>query len=102
MAAAVSRDERDPAALDLTDVQRGGRGAVRRVDLDLLDVVEEGVEAGAAEDADVRLRQADFSFVPPSAGALESAFASAGAFFAPFPVSFAPPSDFAFARESVA
>ena len=105
MAPAVSGDERDAAALDLADVQRGRGGPERRLDLDLLDVVEEGVEAGSPEDADVRLRQADFSFVPSVAGAGESPpLASAEAFDGSFVFSpgfvFSPA--FAFARESVA
>ena len=51
--ASVAREERDPAIADGADRDRSGRRAVRGVERDRLDVVEEGVEARAAEDADV-------------------------------------------------
>jgi len=50
--AAVAREERDAPAGDRADRQRRGRRAEGRVERDLLDVVEERVEARAAEDAD--------------------------------------------------
>ena len=53
MVGAVAREERDRAAADRAQGHRTGRLAVRRVEGDLLDVFEEGVEAGAAEDADL-------------------------------------------------
>ena len=53
--AAVAREERDALAADLADRERRRRLPVRRLDLDLLDVLEERVEAGAAEDADLSL-----------------------------------------------
>ena len=53
--AAVPRAERDVPACDLADDERRRRLPVRRVDLELLDPVEERVEARAAEDADLRL-----------------------------------------------
>ena len=56
VASAVPRQERDPAAADLADRERRRRLAERRVDLDLLDVLEERVEARASEDSDLRLR----------------------------------------------
>ena len=99
---AVAREERDAPSLDGADRQRTRRLPVRGVDLDLLDLVEEAVEAGASEDADLGLAQADFSFAPPDAE-LASVLAPsffAGSFFAPSPAFFAPsPLD---ARESVA
>ena len=52
----MPRQERDPAAADLADHDRRRRLAVRRVDLDLVDDVEERVEPRAAEDADLRFR----------------------------------------------
>ena len=58
----VTRQERDTAPAYLTDVHVRRRLAVGRVDLDLRDPVNEGVETGAAEDADLRGVQADFSF----------------------------------------
>ena len=58
---AVPRDERDGPALDLADEQRGRRRPVRRVDLDLSNVVEERVETRPPEDADLGGAQADFS-----------------------------------------
>jgi hypothetical protein len=51
--ASVARQERDAPAAEVADRHGRGRLPVRRVDLDLLDVVEERVEAGAAEDADL-------------------------------------------------
>jgi hypothetical protein len=53
--AAVAGDEGDAAAADLAEHERVARRAVRRLDDDLARVVEEGVEPGAADDADVRL-----------------------------------------------
>jgi hypothetical protein len=50
---AVPGEERDAHALDLGDGDRPARRAPRGVGLDGLDLVGEGVEAGAAEDADV-------------------------------------------------
>jgi hypothetical protein len=86
---AVTRDERHPPVTDRPHRDRSGRLAVRRVDLDLADVLEERVEAGAAEDADangvdpVAWTQADFSFVPDDG--------SAGLFSPePVPVGFSP------------
>src|ERR1041385_4004684 len=49
----VARQERDPLAADLADHERPGRLPVRGVELDLLDVLEERVEAGAPEDPDL-------------------------------------------------
>ena len=52
--AAVARQERDAHAAHVADARcESDGGAVRRVDGDLLDVVEERVEPRAAEDADV-------------------------------------------------
>ena len=50
---AVAGQERDPAALDRADDEPVGGRAVRRVDGDLLGVVEEAVEARASEDSDL-------------------------------------------------
>src|ERR671936_2381647 len=47
----VAREERDPLAADLADGERRRRLAERRLDLDLLDVLEERVEPRAPEDA---------------------------------------------------
>jgi hypothetical protein len=58
----VAGQERDPPACDLAEGDRGGRRAVGRLEGDLLDVVEQRVEAGAAVDPDVGARTA----VPPS------------------------------------
>jgi hypothetical protein len=59
----VAGEERHPALAHRADRDRRRRGPVGGVELDLLDVVEQGVEAGAAVDPDVRLRTA-----PPSGG----------------------------------
>src|SRR6266550_5642699 len=56
--APVPRQECDAGAADLADHERRRRLAVRRVELDLLDLVQERVEARAAEDPDRRLRHA--------------------------------------------
>ena len=50
--AAVAREESDARPRDLAHGKRRGRLPVRSVDLDLLDVLEKRVEAGATEDAD--------------------------------------------------
>src|SRR5262249_45304377 len=55
---AVAREEGHALSAELADDERRRRFAVRRLDLDLLDVVEERVEARAAEDPDLRLRHA--------------------------------------------
>src|SRR5439155_17311776 len=60
------RDERHPTVADRADGQRSRRRPVRRVDLDLLPVVQERIEPGAAEDPDAnpiecRLAQAERS-----------------------------------------
>ncbi len=63
---AVARDEGDAPSGDRPDRHGRRRRAVRRVDGDLFDVVQEGVETGPAEDADLgRIRHADFSFDVP-------------------------------------
>jgi hypothetical protein len=49
----VPGQERHAAASDGADRNRCRRGAVRRLDRVLLGIVEEGVEAGAADDRDV-------------------------------------------------
>ena len=54
VAPAVARQERDAALADRSQEERVGRRAVRRVDLDLADVVEQRVEARTAEHADLR------------------------------------------------
>ena len=51
--APVPREEGDPAAGDLADDDRVGRRSVRRLDHDLLGVVEERVEPGAAQHPDL-------------------------------------------------
>jgi hypothetical protein len=51
--APVAGQEGDPPPGDHADGDGRGRWPVRRVDRDLLDVVEEGIEAGAPVDADV-------------------------------------------------
>jgi hypothetical protein len=53
VAAAVSGQEGDATALDGPDGEAVARGTEWRLDLDVLDVVEQPVEAGAAEDADL-------------------------------------------------
>jgi hypothetical protein len=50
VALTVSRKERNRAPFDLADGDRTRRGAVRRIDLDLFDIVEERVETGASKD----------------------------------------------------
>ena len=50
---AVAGQERDTAAADVAEVHRAGGRPVGRVDLDLVDAVEEVVEPGAAEDPDL-------------------------------------------------
>jgi hypothetical protein len=49
----VAGEEGDAPSVELPEVERTARRAVGRVDDDLLDVVEERVEPGPAEDADV-------------------------------------------------
>jgi hypothetical protein len=68
---AVPRDERDTAPADVADDRRRRRLAVRRVDVDRLGGIEERVEPGSPEDADLRGGQDAFS--PLDAGALEPA-----------------------------
>jgi hypothetical protein len=53
VAGSVARQERDPTSTELAEVEGTARRPVGRVDDDLLDVVEERVEPGPAEDADV-------------------------------------------------
>jgi hypothetical protein len=69
----VAGQERDPPPADLADHDRGRGRAVGGVDLDRLGALEERVEAGPAEDADVGGAQADFSF---GAGGFGSDFVS--------------------------
>ena len=58
---AVSREERHPPARDLAHRDRGRGRAVGGLDDDALDILEERIEARAAEDADLgSRRQADF------------------------------------------
>jgi hypothetical protein len=52
--ATVARKERYAASFDGSDGQRCARGAVRRLDHDLLGILQEGVEARSAEDPDLR------------------------------------------------
>jgi hypothetical protein len=52
----VSREEGDVDVADPAHGQRRRGGAVRRVDLDLFDVVQEGVETRSPEDADAGQR----------------------------------------------
>jgi hypothetical protein len=62
----VTRDERHPATGDRPDRRRRRRRAVRRFDGDLLDVLQEGIEAGPTEHADLDgLGHADFSVDDP-------------------------------------
>jgi len=67
---AVARDERHPPPADLPDGDGSRRRTVRRVDLELSDLVEEPVEPRPPDDADrgtvvVEVgAQADFSFAP--------------------------------------
>jgi hypothetical protein len=49
----VAREKRDSAAADLADGEWRRRPSVRSIDLDLLDVFEERVEARAPKDADL-------------------------------------------------
>ena len=69
---AVAGKEGHPSPLHRPDGDRPGRLAVRRVDLEVLDVVEERIEPRATEDSDADRfatgsgAQADFSFVLPS------------------------------------
>jgi hypothetical protein len=58
---AVPGEERHCFALDLADREWCGRGAVRRLDRHLLDILQERIEAGSSEDSDVRSAHADFS-----------------------------------------
>jgi hypothetical protein len=60
----MAGEERHPPPPDLAERQWGGRRSVGRVERDLLDVVEQRVQAGAAVDADLGARAA-----PPSEGA---------------------------------
>jgi hypothetical protein len=48
----VPGDERDVSACDGPDSRGGRRGPEGRTDVDLLDVVEERIEARSAEDAE--------------------------------------------------
>jgi hypothetical protein len=57
----VAREERDVDAADVSDVERTRGVSVRRLHRDLLDVVEERVEAGAPEDPDAGGAQAERS-----------------------------------------
>jgi hypothetical protein len=59
----VPREERYPASSDLAEGDGTGRRAVRRLDGPFLDVLEQRVEPGAAEDPDLGLGQA-VSFAP--------------------------------------
>ena len=61
----MPREECDAYAADLSDRQRRGRSSVRRVECDLLHVLEERVEARAPEDPDTSGAQADRSFALP-------------------------------------
>jgi hypothetical protein len=61
----VSGKECDRHAADVADVERRGGIPVRRLDGDLLHVVEEGVEAGASEDPDAGGGQAERSLALP-------------------------------------
>jgi hypothetical protein len=63
--ASVSREERHRDASDVPDVERCRGVAVRRLDRHFLDVVEEGVEAGSAEDPDADGAQAERSLALP-------------------------------------
>jgi len=69
---AVAGKEGHPSPLNRPDGDRTGRLTVRRVDLDVFDVVEERIEPRATEDSDADRfvtgsgAQADFSFVLPS------------------------------------
>jgi hypothetical protein len=63
--ASVPREERHGDASDVPDVERRRRVAVRRLDGHLLDVLEEGVEAGSAEDPDADGAQAERSLALP-------------------------------------
>jgi hypothetical protein len=64
----VSGKECDRDAADVSDMDRRGRIPVRRLDGDLLHVVEEGVEAGASEDPDAGGGQAERSLALPEEG----------------------------------
>ena len=70
VAPAVARQERDAATADRGQEERVGRRAVRRVDLDLADVVEQRVEPRTAEHADLRLvsHAAPPALLPPVGG----------------------------------
>jgi hypothetical protein len=64
----VAGQERHPPAADLADRERCRRCAVGRVDRDLFDIVEQGVQARSADDPDVgpavapqRCAHADFA-----------------------------------------
>src|SRR5437868_5538668 len=61
----MPREERHPDAADGPDVKRRGGISVRRLHRDLLDVVEEGIEAGAPEDPDAGGAQAERSLALP-------------------------------------
>jgi len=56
MVAPVPGNERHPAAADLSDHDRVAGPAVRRLDVDLGRLVEECVEPGPADDADLGAR----------------------------------------------
>ena len=75
--AAVPRQERDALAADVADRDGRRRRAVRRVDRHLLDVVEQRVEAAAAEDADLRVGHAASRRQPACSSRRRSAYASA-------------------------
>jgi hypothetical protein len=92
--ASVPREERHGDAPDVADVERRRGVTVRRLHGHFLDVLEEGIEAGSAEDPDVGGAQAERSLALPEDGDelplspeedlpsvdFESAFFSAGFF----------------------
>ena len=71
---AVTRQERHARATDVADGDSRRRSAVWGVELDLLDVIEQPVEAGTAEDADLSLQ------TRPPASPLAAAAGCAAAF----------------------
>ena len=80
---AMPRQERDLLAVDLPDRDPIARPAVRGLDLEVLDVLQQAVEPGAPENPNPRRHRRLPSLPPPSPGRLGSSPARGEASLAP-------------------